>query len=421
MKSIGLPSVALIILALAHSTSTVAAQNSTSPKDPSGKTPGVFAEARSAFTDQMMYLGEAKFDFLNDTNMLRTIFWSLDFSQPWRTDAPPWKKLVYQPGMTNDTARPLAVNKGGSAVFCFDTSQAIRYDTDKSEWQKPFNLTVPFNTLGDAIADTDQDTFYHLNKDLNSANQALQLVLFNPQNNGGQVVSSDMGRLVNSTATKSGTPFPKGIYSSASQSLYFANMDNPAVKMYQYNLGNQSWAPLTEKGDIPQRRTGQCYVSAAGGKKIIMAGGLGSTNPNVTPSGSMTAYPTPTPTGGTGTSPPTNYSDVLTDVYIFDVDSSTWSKAGDTPVGFYGSICAVTGDNLVFYGGFNQYSEVPRRFVYNANTPYIFNLQNNSWVTDFVPAKVGGPGTGSGAGTSGKVFSVVGVVATVLAAGLALL
>ncbi|KAG0014664.1 hypothetical protein BGZ81_000319, partial [Podila clonocystis] len=256
MKLICLPSVALMVMALSHSLSTAAAQGPTSPGDPSGKTPGVFGEARSAFTDQKMFLGEAKFNFENETEILRTIFWSLDFSQPWRTDAPAWKKLVYQPGMTNNTARPLAVNKGGSAVFCFERSQAIRYDTNKAEWEKPFNLTVPFDTLGDPIADTDQDNFFHLNKDQNAANQGLQLVRFSPQNNGGQVVSSDMSRLVNSTVMSPGAAFPKGVYSSTSQSLYFANMDNPAVKLYQYNVGSQSWAPLTEKGDIPLRRTG---------------------------------------------------------------------------------------------------------------------------------------------------------------------
>ncbi|KAG0097620.1 hypothetical protein BGZ93_002365 [Podila epicladia] len=422
MKPICLPSVALLVLALSHSTSKTAAQGPTSPGDPTGKTPGVFGQARSAFTEQKMFLGEAKFNFENETEILRTIFWSLDFSQPWRTDAPAWKKLVYQPGMTNDTARPLAVNKGGSAVFCFDRSQAIQYDTDKAVWDKPFNLTVPFNSLGDPIAYTDQDKFYHLNKDLNAATEKLQLVLFNPQNKGGQVVSSDMSRLANSTVAAPGVAFPKGVYSGASKSLYFANMDNPAVKLYQYNVENQSWVTLMEKGDIPKRRTGQCYVSAAGGKKIVMAGGLRSTSLNVAPpgTGTVTAYPTATPTDGTRAAPPTNYNDVLSEVFIFDIDTSTWSKVGDTPVGFYGSICAVTGDNLIFYGGYNQYSELPRRFVYNANKPYIFNLKDNTWVTDFVPAKLGGPGTGSESGASDKVFSV-GVMATALAAGLALL
>ncbi|KAG0354004.1 hypothetical protein BG005_006809 [Podila minutissima] len=408
MKPTCLPSVALVVLALSHSTSTAAAQGPTSPGDPTGKTPGVFGEARSAFTDQKMFLGEAKFNFENETQILRTIFWSLDFSQHWTTDTPAWKKLVYQPGMTNDTARPLAVNKGGSAVFCFDRSQAIQYDTDRAAWEKPFNLTVPFNSLGDPIADTDQDKFYHLNKDLNAATEKLQLVLFNPQNKGGQVVSSDMNRLVNSTAAP-GVAFPKGVYSSASKSLYFANMDNPAVKLHQYNVESQSWVPLMEKGDIPKRRTGQCYVSAAAGKKIIMAGGLRPTSLNVAPPGI-----------GTGAAPPTSYNDVLSEVYIFDIDTSTWSKVGNTPVGFYGSVCAVTGDNLIFYGGYNQYSELPRRFVYNENKPYIFNLKDNTWVTDFVPAKLGGPGTGGASGASGKAFSV-GVVATALAAGLALL
>lgn len=140
-----------------------------------------------------------------------------------------------------------------------------------------------------------------------------------------------------------------------------------------------------------------------------MAGGLRPTSLNVAPPGI-----------GTGAAPPTSYNDVLSEVYIFDIDTSTWSKVGNTPVGFYGSVCAVTGDNLIFYGGYNQYSELPRRFVYNENKPYIFNLKDNTWVTDFVPAKLGGPGTGGASGASGKAFSV-GVVATALAAGLALL
>ncbi|KAF8925551.1 hypothetical protein BGZ52_006766 [Haplosporangium bisporale] len=414
MKLSVLPSVTILVALT--STSTTAAQNATSPGDPTGKTPGIFAQARSAFTGEKMFLGEAKFSFENETQLLRTIFWSLDFSQPWRTDAPAWTKLVYQPGLTNDTARPLAVNKNGSAVYCFDTSQAIKYNTSQAEWEKPFNLTLPFNTMGDAIADTDQDNFFHLNQNLTAATNALQLVLFNPQNDSAQVVSSDMGQLVNTTTLTPGAAFPKGVYSSASKSLYFANMDGPNAKQYQFNVANQAWTSLTEKGDIPQARSGQCYVSAAGGTKIIMAGGL-QTSSSTSPPGTVTASPTPTTTPG-GT-PPTNYNDVLSDVYVFTVASSTWAKVANTPVGFYGATCAVNGDYLIFYGGYNQYSSVPLRMVYNANTPYILNLQSNTWVTDFVPAKVGGPAPSGASGK--KATGLVGVVVSVLAAGLTLL
>lgn len=248
MKLGVLPSLAL--LAALASTSTTVAQNATNPRDPTGKTPGIFAQARSAFTDQNLYLGDAKFSFENETQILRTIFWSLDFSQPWRTDAPAWTKLVYQPGLTNDTSRPMAINKNGTAVYCFDTSQAIKYNTSQAAWQKPFNLTLPFSTLGDAIADTDQDTFFHLNQNLTAAVDSLQLVLFNPENNGGQVVSSDMGRLVNTTTLTAGTAFPKGVYSSASKSLYFANTAGPNVTQYQFNVANKAWAPLVSERDL---------------------------------------------------------------------------------------------------------------------------------------------------------------------------
>lgn len=248
MKLSALPSVALLVALT--STSTTVAQSSTSPGDPTGKTPGIFSQARSGFTDQKLYLGEAKFSFENETQILRTIFWSLDFSQSWRTDSPAWTKLTYQPGLTNDTARPLAVNKNGSAVYCFDTSQAIQYNTSQAAWQKPFNLTLPFDTLGDAIADTDQDKFFHLNLNQTAAANSLQLVLFNPQNNGAQVVSSDMGRLGNTTTLTPGAAFPKGVYSSASKSLYFANMDGPNVTQYQFNVANQTWANLVSESDL---------------------------------------------------------------------------------------------------------------------------------------------------------------------------
>ncbi|KAG0336918.1 hypothetical protein BG004_007860 [Podila humilis] len=419
MKLIYLHSTALALLVLTVPTTAQTqgppAAAPTVPVDPTGKGPGAFGEARAASTQAKMYLGEAKFEFLNETSVLRTIFWSLDFTQPWRTDAPTWSKLQYQPGISNDTLRPLAVKRDGSAVYCFETKNAQQYDVGNVKWEKPFNLSIPFNQLGEPIADTDNDRFLHLNKGTppspptdgggggDDAGDTLQLVQFNPADNSGSVVTVDMGPIANSTQGPGGATgaFPKGVYSSDRKSIYFANMENLGVKLQEYNLAAQKWNPVAEKGDIPPQRSGQCYVSAAGGKKIIMAGGLRQSGLVDTPSptGSVTGYTTFTPTATTSGSPVATpppgspYNDVLNDVYSFDVATATWSKLANTPVGFYGSVCAVSGDYVIFYGGYNEYSEMPRRLVYNENKPYIMSLKDNAWVDEFTPANIGGPGS----------------------------
>ncbi|KAI9231353.1 MAG: hypothetical protein BYD32DRAFT_214618 [Podila humilis] len=111
---------------------------------------------------------------------------------------------------------------------------------------------------------------------------------------------------------------------------------------------------------------------------------------------------TPSPTG----SPPTtatwtgydnpsrgnsmDANQVVNDVFMFDVKTSVWSKVSTTPVGYYGSACAVSGDSLILYGGFKYY-DCDKSITYgngyteNDNVPSIYDMKKNSWVSTYIP------------------------------------
>ncbi|KAF9417468.1 hypothetical protein BGZ94_009966 [Podila epigama] len=435
-----LTTVTSLVTLLLFTSPGVLAQN---PVDPKGG-PGSFGQARSAFNEEKMFIGDALYTWSNSTEFLRNIFYSLDLTQPWQTTAPAWSQLVYQGGLSNKTARPLGLNKAGSAVYCFDTTRAQAYVISKAKWDRPFNLTMNFDQLGDPITDTDNDIFFHLSPAPSKGGKTLELLKFDTKTNLGASVPGDMTPLEppskpgQAPITLNPATFPRGVYSSARKSMYFVNMDEPTIKLHEFNVETNTWVPLVEKGDIPQRRTGACYAAAYGGTKLVLAGGSRFDTPSsskkpkiTTTSGYPTGYPTTTSAPATPTNANDDSNTVLSDVYLFDVETATWTKMTNLPVGFYGAVCAVSGDSLILYGGYKQYSGRPNQSAHNDNVPYILNLKSNAWVTAFIPSFLTTPGTpnpgnggtdnsdapGSGAtrGQSSSIIVASAMLATVVA------
>lgn len=89
---------------------------------------------------------------------------------------------------------------------------------------------------------------------------------------------------------------------------------------------------------------------------------------------------------------------VQSDVYLFDVASKAWTKLKDTPAAFAYGVCAVSGDHLIVYGGYSEYTvSVNGSIVYredgsaNGTIAYnnaisILNLKTNTWVDEYKPS-----------------------------------
>ncbi|KAF8985950.1 hypothetical protein BGZ52_009743 [Haplosporangium bisporale] len=81
---------------------------------------------------------------------------------------------------------------------------------------------------------------------------------------------------------------------------------------------------------------------------------------------------------------------VLSDVYIFDIETSIWTMETTTPVGYFSAACAVSGDHLILYGGMSVvYNPHPDQYAsdFVANgTPSIYNMKTRTWVSVYTPS-----------------------------------
>lgn len=89
---------------------------------------------------------------------------------------------------------------------------------------------------------------------------------------------------------------------------------------------------------------------------------------------------------------------VQSDVYIFDITTAAWTKLKDAPSAFAYGVCAVSGDHLIVYGGYSEYTaSVNGSIVYredgsaNGTIAYnnaisILDLKTNTWVDEYKPS-----------------------------------
>ncbi|KAG0359873.1 hypothetical protein BG005_011930 [Podila minutissima] len=101
-------------------------------------------------------------------------------------------------------------------------------------------------------------------------------------------------------------------------------------------------------GDVPDERRDACFVAAYGGTRLVLAG------------------------GGNQSTPVAGESLVLSNVYMLDVATLVWTTLADAPSPYYKAICAVSGDNLILYGGYSAHPAVfsgNGSIVTNGNPP----------------------------------------------------
>lgn len=167
---------------------------------------------------------------------------------------------------------------------------------------------------------------------------------------------------------------------SAKAIFYFGglilNEVYPTFAKLEY--GSSAWSMVSVIGSVaPPARAVSCMVAAYGGTKMILIGGEGA---NKT---------------------------VLSDVYIFDVATSTWTKGADGGATRQraGHNCAVSGDNVVVYGG---YSNVSGRLPV-PELVSVYSLTWNVWQQSFLPSGPIPTAPDSDSGSSGK--SNIGAIA----------
>lgn len=177
---------------------------------------------------------------------------------------------------------------------------------------------------------------------------------------------------------------------SAKAIFYFGGLiaNDVFATFAKLDYGGSAWTIIAAKGVGPSPRAVTCMVAAYGGTKLVVFGGEGP--------GKV----------------------VLGDIYIYDVATSTWTPGPDagTSRARAGHVCAVSGDNLVIFGGYINFSRAPV-----AETTLVFNLKSNTWSDSFVssgpipsppsPGSFGGSGAVSGSGSGSESGPKIGAIA----------
>ncbi|KAG0326446.1 hypothetical protein BG000_001399 [Podila horticola] len=141
---------------------------------------------------------------------------------------------------------------------------------------------------------------------------------------------------------------------SAKAIYYFGGLvvNDVFATFARLDYGGSAWSLVTAQGQVPTARAVSCMVAAYGGTKLVLMGGEGA--------GKI----------------------VLSDIYIYDVASNTWTKGqdGGATRGRAGHACAASGDSVVVHGGYINISRAPVPEMTS-----VFSLKTNTWLQAFVP------------------------------------
>ncbi|KAG0031864.1 hypothetical protein BGZ82_006814 [Podila clonocystis] len=147
----------------------------------------------------------------------------------------------------------------------------------------------------------------------------------------------------------------------------------------RFSFQDRNWTPVYTMGG-PSARDSSCMASAYNGAKLVVFGGI------------------------------ENAANSLSDIFVYDVASNTWTQgeAGGVRRARASPACTVSGDFFIAYGG---YSDKASR-----NPPVeltsVYNLKTNKWVARYeLPAESSGLSAG---GIAGCVIGGVAVMACVV-------
>ncbi|KFH66585.1 hypothetical protein MVEG_07110 [Podila verticillata NRRL 6337] len=366
-------------------TSPCTAQSISEPTDPSGG-PGTVASSDFVFNNQRLFLSDGGYNAREgpaDTDVRwtrRQLFYSLDLSVPWPSSRPAWTKLARQPNKASMVG-DMALSKDGSVVYFFDGYQVQLYNVAKDEWGSVANLTTVDMSLGVRATDTDSGVVIALRDNVTGApdgvpslQRAFRLTfnVFDPATNG--IVTEGVDTLER---------VQEMVYSSERKSLFLLGYQ---FTLHEYNLAAKTYTSVVVKGNTSKQLTADCFASAYNGKNLVALGSLNSSS----------------------------LDQITRDVFVFDVASSAWFKVSETPVGHSNGVCAISGDMLVLYGGFQTPNAYPKKVgTPNSNAPSIFNLKDKVWVDTYVPTSGSGSGGTSSSGLAAGVMSGKGTLSTV--------
>ncbi|KAF9109761.1 hypothetical protein BGX27_007228 [Mortierella sp. AM989] len=288
---------------------------------------------------------------------------SIDLSTSWDTSRVPFTRLADGPF---DYLHSSAMLKNNESLFLLSKGTGYQYSIALDSWKTIGSSPSVINTRRlPATTDPDSGLIYIPN-------------MYAAGNGTGvtQMFQYD----VLSDVLK-GVPMNSVLLTMASYSIAWslqlkkmivfggttAGTNNVNNNMYTWDSVN-SWVVVTPKGDVPSPRRSACMVSAYGGSKMILYGGLTDQS-----------------------------NSVLSDIYILDSATMTWTKGTDAGVASARAetVCAVTNDLFVSWGGGGV------KTVITSNMTIVYNIKKNAWQSTYSPIPEPSPSGGAGGGGAG--------------------
>ncbi|KAK3805811.1 MAG: hypothetical protein J3Q66DRAFT_422521 [Benniella sp.] len=322
----------------------------------------LFPEVATIENQQLIISHTNRFSFAEPNSVAQFI--SLDLSTAWTSDAPAYKKLTLRPTGPSEKQGYPALIKDQESVLYFTNTTTYKYNIKTDAWDKDPYMNWNYTAFyAGVVTDTDTGLIYGLGH----SNEAWTA----PDTKWMRFTTLDPVTKNYTFADTAPSSWTSMVYSSASKSiLAYASI------MRLYNTTSKEWSLISTNGDAPSTRQWPCLVSADGGKKLILAGGVDL-----------------------------EHKVLYKDVYLFDVATSVWSKLADAPRPALGPGCAVSGNSFLYWGGAKSVNVTEL----NEEGPAILNLASNTWGNRYTP-----PGQTPLSSADRPVLSKIGFVALTL-------
>ncbi|KAF9197792.1 hypothetical protein BGZ49_001629 [Haplosporangium sp. Z 27] len=301
---------------------------------------------------------------------------SIDLSTSWDTSNVPYRQLANGPF---DYMHSSALLSNNLSWFVLSNGTGYQYNIALNSWTNlGGSLSVSRNRGQGGVTDPSSGFIYIPNAYIaNNGTGSTMLFQYDLVNNklNGLPMQNTLATMDYYSIAWSSQLKKMIVFGGAT-----TGTNNVNNNMYTWDSIN-SWTTITPTGSVPTPRRSACMVSAYGGSKMILFGGLTDQS-----------------------------NSVLSDIYILDTATMNWTKGADAGVSSARAetSCAVTNDLFVSWGGGGVNT------VITSNLTIIYNIKLDSWQSTYSPTAVTSPSSGSdsgsGSGSSTNLGAIIGGV-----------
>ncbi|KAG0309384.1 Multiple epidermal growth factor-like domains protein 8 [Dissophora globulifera] len=352
-------------------------------RPPLGTIPLSVSGASFARTSTKLYISGG-----NHSQITLNQFVVLDLTLPWNASAPAWKILA--PGPTQYLfPSVVAADEKTMITFHSGASFIARYSVAENIWT---NSTVQaayptFQGVGAVLVPATNNVYmaggYTSGRDY--------LTVYNANTD---IIRTDSPLPLSTSALFLARSYYGNVWSEMRRSiLYFGGYDAQLKPLLTANVVTEfvpysgAWSTMTTMGTPPPMRADHCMATNEDGSKVVIYGGRLSSS-----------------------------STFLSDMYILDVATRTWSQGTSGPTRVY-TVCTMVGNQLLIWGG----SDAPQRDV--SADVLIYNIDLKAWVTNFTPqlSNIKSPGSPNSNPDSRPTSPNAGAIAGGVVGGLAVI